>query len=113
MIGRIDDGTYATLADTLEDGEEILGAISSWSAALVLTDRRLMIVRQGWRHRPKTGVRSWPLNRDLMIRIAPRGTSGALIIEREHRATTYFVLESDWPDAKLLVTEARRLSARS
>jgi hypothetical protein len=47
MIGGIDDGTVTELADVLEDGEEILGAISSFSAALILSDRRLLFARAG------------------------------------------------------------------
>jgi hypothetical protein len=113
MIGSVSDGTIAALEGTLEDGEQILGALSSMSAALVLTDRRLAIVRQGWRHRPQTGIRTWALDRAFWIQAAPRGAAGALIVKRERGATSFFVSEREWPDAQLLVTEARRLSARS
>jgi hypothetical protein len=113
MIGGIDDETTATLAGLLEAGEEVRGGLASVSASLVLTDRRLLLIREGWRHRPANGIRTWALDGSFRIVAAPRGVAGALIVDRNRDATSFFVSAEDWPDALRLVTEARRLSARS
>jgi hypothetical protein len=112
MIGGIDDETRATLVGLLEVGEEALGGLGSISARLILTDRRLIIIREGWRLRPATGIRTWALDASFHIRAAPRAAAGALIVDRARGATSFFVGERDWPDALRIVSEARRLSAR-
>jgi hypothetical protein len=113
MIGRVSEETISELKDVLEDGEQVVGGLASLSAALVLTDRRLVIIREGWRHRPRSGIRAWPLDGSFGVRAVPRGSAGAVIIEQEPEATSYFVAERDWRDAQRLVSEARRLSSRA
>jgi hypothetical protein len=114
MIGQVSKETIAELHDVLEESEQILGGLTSMSASLVLTDRRLVIIREGWRNRSRTGIRTWPLDASFSIQTGVlRGGAGALIIDRERGATSYYVREADWPDALAIIAEARRLSARS
>ena len=54
---------------TIEENVDILApAVGS---ILVLTDRRLIVLRQGAEFRPRTGIQSFALDRDLEVRIAP------------------------------------------
>jgi hypothetical protein len=79
---------------------------------IVVTDRRLIIIREGWHHRPATGIRTWALDTSFHIGAAPRAAAGALIVDRGRGAPSFFVGERDWPDALRIVSEARRLSPR-
>jgi hypothetical protein len=80
-------------------------------SALVLTDRRLLIIRDGRSFRPRTGIRDWSLGPSLRIQVGPlRNGSGSLTIHRERGATSFFVAERDWLDALWIVDEAQRRS---
>jgi hypothetical protein len=113
MIGRVPADILAALSGVLEDGEQVLGGLTSLSASLVLTDRHLAIIREGRTFRPRTGLRTWSIDRSFAIQAAPRGSAGAVIFSREGGATSFFVSADDWPDALRIVTAVRRLSAKS
>ena len=111
MIGRMTLETADALRDILEDGEQVVAALPSIGSALILTDRRLIIIRDGRSFRPRTGVRDWRLGPDLRIQTGPlRNGSGSLLIDRERGATSFFVAERDWHDALWIVDEADRRS---
>jgi hypothetical protein len=103
--------TAEALREVLGEGEAVVAALPSIGSALVLTDRRLIIIRDGRSFRPRTGVRDWELGPSLRIQVGPvRNGSGSLLINRERGATSFFVAERDWNDALWIVDEAERRS---
>ena len=58
------------LRASLESPERIQQVAPAVGCVLVLTDRRFVVVRDGARFRPANGVRSWPLDRNLDVRVA-------------------------------------------
>jgi hypothetical protein len=75
---------------------------------LVLTDRRLFLLRQGATHRPRTGVVSWPIDRALWLRFGPpKGGARRLAIEREGVTASVFVGDGSFPEVAALVGEVR------
>jgi hypothetical protein len=103
--------TAEALRDVLEEGESVVAALPSIGSALILTDRRLVIIRDGRSFRPRSGVREWRLGPSLRIQTGPlRNGSGSLLIDRERGATSFFVAERDWHDALWIVDEAERRS---
>ncbi|HEX7472818.1 MAG TPA: hypothetical protein VF323_07030 [Candidatus Limnocylindrales bacterium] len=111
MIGRMTLETAEALREVLDEGEAVVAAVPSVGSALILTDQRLVIIRDGRSFRPRTGVRDWPLGPSLRIQVGPlRNGSGSLLIDRERGATSFFVAERDWLDALWIVDEAERRS---
>jgi hypothetical protein len=77
--------------------------------SLVLTDRRLLLVRDGAHFRPKSGVQAWPVDPKLTVRLeaARRGTS-RLRIERADASASVFITEPQIESLSSLVAEVRR-----
>lgn len=102
-----------SLDGVLEPSEAVLGAVTSLAGSLVLTDRRIVIVREGRGFRPRSGIRSWPMAPDLVFRyVAPHGGMGRLVIGNGNRATSFFVKASDWTEALRLVSMAHGMAHR-
>jgi hypothetical protein len=101
--------TAAALRPVLDPSERVLRYVTAVGCALVLTERRLVLVRDGVTYRPRTGVQTWPLDRLLTVRITPvvRRT-GRITIERSGRSASAWVSEEHWPDADALIAELRR-----
>jgi hypothetical protein len=107
---RISDDARAALAPVLAPTEPITLVAPAVGCTLVLTDRRLVLVRQGVAYRPRSGVRSWPLDRSLTLRPGPpRTTSGQLAIGNGRRRTSVFYSIGQAPAIDTLVAEVRRL----
>ena len=100
--------TRRALLAALAPGEQIVQSIDVVGSTLVLTDRRLHIVRHGASFRPTTGIRSWTLDRELILRFGPtrRGTT-RLEIGRTGRMSGVFVTGEELDAARALVAEAR------
>ena len=113
MTGHLPLSIEGTLEDVLEPGEEILGAVSTLAGTLLLTDRRVVIVREGRSYRSRSGVRSWGIvpGIDLHYRY-PRGGMGRLVVGSGTKAVSFFVNEADWADAMGLVTMAHKIAYR-
>jgi hypothetical protein len=97
------------LAAVLGPAERVDRVVPAVGCALVLTDLRLLLVREGAAYRPRTGVRDWPLDRELRIRMAP-GHQDRLIIEREGRSASVFLTRAQVDAAIDLVIEVRSRS---
>lgn len=111
MIGRLTAEVAATVAEGLAAGEELLGALNGPGACLVLTDRRLLIVRLGRYPRPRSGISSWPVDRDLRIHPHTASQGGRnILIEHDQRSAGFLVSDEEWPAALELVALAQRLS---
>ncbi|MEA2631358.1 MAG: hypothetical protein QOE66_1577 [Chloroflexota bacterium] len=102
-----------SLRGILESGEPVLGALTSLAGTLVLTDRRVVIVREGRGYRPQSGIRSWAISNELDLRYgAPRGGMGRLVVGNGKGAISFFVKECDWDEALRIVTMARGIAHR-
>jgi len=100
-----------SLADVFRPGEEILGSVSSLAGSLVLTDRRVLILREGRGYRPQSGIRSWDIEPGIVFTVgAPRGGLGRLMIGTGKTATSFFVRTGDWDAALRLVSRAHWLA---
>ena len=99
----------AALAPALEASERIERSVAAVGCTLVLTDRRLAVVRDGASFRPRSGVQLWPLDRELTLRLGParRGTS-RLVIDHAGRSASVFLTTAQLEDAQALIAEIRQ-----
>ena len=94
------------LESILESAERVDLMAPAVGCTLFLTDRRLVLVREGASHRPKTGVRSWLLDRDLVLRVGVAyHATNRLVIVRAKRSASVFVTAAQLGDVKLLIAE--------
>ena len=103
------EAVRTALAAVLGPAERVDRVVPAVGCALVLTDRRLFLVREGAAHRPRSGVRHWPLDRDLRIRMAP-GQQHRVLIERGDRSASVFLTRPQVEDAIDLIIEVRKRS---
>jgi len=89
--------------DPAEAVDFVAPAVGSW---LVLTRRRLMVVRDGASFRPKSGVRPFDLGTGLSIRMGP--TRRRVIIESDTGTITVFVRSEQLAQAEAFLAEVRR-----
>ena len=102
-----------SLVNVFRPGEDVLGSVSSLAGSLVLTDRRVLIVREGRGFRPQTGIRSWEIAPGIGFTYGPqRGGIGRLMIGKGKAATSFFVKACDWDAALRLVTMAHGIEHR-
>jgi hypothetical protein len=99
----------AALDRVLESSEGVVLSAPAVGSTLFITDRRLVVVRDGARYRPSSGIKSWPLDRELTLRFGRvhRDTS-QLIIGRAGRTISVFVTAAQLSDVQALVAESRR-----
>jgi hypothetical protein len=93
----------AAILDPTESVEFVAPAVGS---SLVLTQRRLIVVRDGASFRPKSGVRPFELDAALAIRIGPNRRR--VIIESESGTINLFVRSEQLAQAEALAAEVRR-----
>jgi hypothetical protein len=101
---RIDDALRAVL----QPGEVITDVVRAVGCSLVLTERHLVLVRDGSSYRPRSGVHVWPLDRTVTVHTTPvlHGT-GRIVIE--HGGTTsVFVSADEWDAADTLLRKLHR-----
>jgi hypothetical protein len=111
MKHRLPKDVELSLGAVLEPGEGVLGALTSLAGTLVLTDRRVLILREGRSYRPQSGIRSWAISSALDLRYgAPRGGMGRLMVGSGKHAVSFFVKERDWEEALRIVTLAREIA---
>lgn len=108
---ELTEPTWLALADALDPAERIDMVALVVGSELVLTDRRLILVRDGANYRPKTGIRSFTLDRDVAVRIGPTRTRA--IIQRADETTYLFVRSEQLADVEALFAEVRRRTMAS
>ena len=103
------EAARAALESALEPSERVERAVPAVGCTLVLTDRRLAVVREGANYRPRSGVKLWPLDRGLTLRLGParRGTS-RLVIDHAGRSASVFLTTEQIEDARALIAEIRQ-----
>jgi hypothetical protein len=106
--------TGGMLRAALAPTERLTHAVPAVGCTLVLTTRRLLVIRDGSAFRPKSGVRDWPLDTSLDVRTGlVRHRSGSLIIRRGRETTSVFVSSEEWAAAIQLVGALRSRTRRA
>jgi hypothetical protein len=102
----LSNAASAALDLVLEPGERVDLVAPAVGSAVILTDRRLAVLRDGASYRPRTGVRSFGLDRNLEVRIGP--ARRRVIIQSEGHTINVFVRSEQLEQAEVLVAEVRR-----
>ena len=111
MSGPLPNDVEASLVGVLEPDETVLRALTTLAGTLVLTDRRVVIVREGRAYRPATGVRSWGLSPANTVDYGrPRGGLGRLIVGSGGKVTSFFFKERDSDAAMEIVSMAHQMT---
>jgi len=108
MMEALPAATRAALEPVLGPTEPIVRYLEAVGCSLILTDTRLILVREGVSYRPRSGVQTWPLDRSTVLRSTPvRHGTGRVVIDREARSTSVFIVAAHWREAEHLIGEAR------
>jgi hypothetical protein len=102
----LNEDVSTALAGVVEPRERILIVAPAVGCTLVLTHRRLLVVRDGAKFRPKTGVRAFTIAAGLAVRVGP--ARRRVIIESDGPAITVFIRPEHLELAEILVAELRR-----
>ena len=96
------------LRAALRADEAVTHAVPAIGCMLVLTNRRLLIVRDGSEFRPRTGVREWDVGPGLAVRAGlVRQGIGSLMIRWDRDITSVFVRADRWDEALDLIGAVR------
>ena len=98
----------------IERDERVVSRLTGLGATLVVTTHRLVLVRDGAGHRPRSGVRAWRPDAINDVLLLPPKHGQARIVVRtdagpDHQVSMFFAAD-EWPNAARLVGEVRRLS---
>ena len=108
-MDALTEDTRTALEPVLEPREEIAAVLTAIGCKLVVTDRHLILVRDGRSFRPRTGVQSWALVPTLSVRSTPTDAHpGRILITMNGRTTSVFVAPHDRRSADHLIAEVRR-----
>jgi hypothetical protein len=112
LMDGLSDAARAALVQHIEPGERVERILPAVGCTLIMTQRRLVLVRDGATFRRRTGVQSWPLDDRLDLQLTPirRGT-GRLLIQRAGKSTSVFLAETQIDEARMLVARSRRGAA--
>jgi hypothetical protein len=103
---ELSQSARASLEDALDPAERVEVVAPAVGSSLVLTDRRLIVLREGASWRPSSGIRSFAIDRALQVRIAP--TSKQVIVQSAGVTVTLFVRSEQLAQAEALLAEVRR-----
>ncbi len=107
-MDALTEDTRAALVPVLEPGEEVSAVLTAIGCKLVVTDRHLILVRDGRSFRPRSGVQSWPLVPTLSVRSTPTDAHpGRILITMNGHTTSVFVAAHDQRAADRLVAGVR------
>jgi hypothetical protein len=102
------DSVQSLVIPVLRPSERIVWSAAAVGCTLVLTDRRLLLVRDGTQYRPRTGIQAWALDRSLTIRLTASRERVRLMIEYSGQAVSVFVAAVHATAVNRLVAEARQ-----
>ncbi len=102
----LSEAAVAAITEILEPSESVALVAPAVGCTVVLTERRLAVVRDGANFRPKSGVRSFGLDGGLALRIGP--ARRRVIIDSDGHTINVFVRSEQLGQAELLVAEVRR-----
>jgi hypothetical protein len=108
LMELLPEATRVAIDPFLAPGERVTHIVTAVGCSLLLTERQLILVREGLNYRPRSGVQTWPLDATLSIRTTPvRHGSGRIVIDRIGRSTSVFVSAARWQDVETLVGMTR------
>jgi hypothetical protein len=102
----IPEEARTSVAAMLEPSERIEDLALAVGCTLVLTDRRVVLVRDGPRRRPTTGIRSFRLNRETVLRMGPDHRT--VVLGYRGASASAFVRPEQVGQVAALVAGARR-----
>ena len=106
-------GEEALLALDIAVDERVERVAATVGCTLVLTDRRLALVRDGASFRPKTGVQSWPIDRHLNLHVTRmRRDTGRLLIGQDDESISVFVTAAQLPEVRAIIADVRESGLR-
>lgn len=98
--------------ESLDSDEELLAQLDGSGAILLLTQRRVLIVRDGSGFRPRSGIRSWAYGDilDVSLSLPKRGQARFIVRtgSRPWQAVSMFFGADQWAEAQHLIHEIRR-----
>jgi hypothetical protein len=103
---ELSEPARVVLAGALDADEKVDNFAPAVSSILVLTDRRLIVLREGAEFRPRTGIQSFAVDRDLEVRVAP--TIKQVTVASAGRAIAVFIRREQLADIEALIAELRR-----
>lgn len=107
-IDELQGAVGGVLRSVLQPDESVTHVVPAIGCALVLTSRRLLIVRDGSSFRPRTGVRQWEVVPGLVVRSGlVRQGIGSLVIRWDRDLTSVFVRADQWNAALDLIGAVR------
>ena len=108
-MDTLSEDTRIALQPVLGPSEEIAGVLQAIGCKLVLTDRHLVLIRDGRSFRPRSGVQAWHLDSSLSVRTTPTGSQpGRVLITSGRHTTSIFVAADRHRDADLLIADVKR-----
>ena len=102
----LSDAAREAMEGVLDPTESVEFAAPAVGSSLVLTQHRVLVVRDGASFRPKTGVRSFELASGFSVRIGP--ARRRVIIDSGGETITLFVRADQLAQAEAFVAEVRR-----
>jgi hypothetical protein len=107
-MNPLSDAALTALAPVLDPSERVAMVAPAVGCTLVLTDRQLLLVRDGVSYRPRSGVQRWVVDRSLSVRLGPvRRTTSQLAIESRGHTASVFLTHAHIPAVDALVAEVR------
>jgi hypothetical protein len=118
-VDTLTKDTWIALEPVLEPGEDVAAVLHAIGCLLVLTDRRLVLIRDGRTFRPRSGIQVWPLDATLSVRSTPTASQPGRVLIATSRpssgghttarhTTSVFVAADQHRAADRLVSEAHR-----
>jgi len=108
-VDLLPEDTRTALEPVLEPREQVEAVLSAIGCKLVVTDRHLILIRDGRSFRPRTGVQTWALVPALSVRSTPIDAHpGRILITMNGKTTSVFVAPHDRKSADRLIAEVRR-----
>jgi len=108
-MDALTEDTRIALEPVLGPREQVAAVLPAIGCQLVLTDRHLVLIRDGRAFRPRSGVRAWHLDAALSVRTTPTGSQpGRVLITTGGHTTSVFVAADQHRAADQLVAEVRR-----
>jgi hypothetical protein len=105
----LSDDARAALDPVLDSRERVIATAVAVGCTLVLTDRNLLLVRDGASFRPRSGVQSWAVASSTHVRLTPTHRETArLLIGGAGRSASVFVTTEQHGDVSELVAAYRR-----
>jgi hypothetical protein len=96
----------------LEPDEELVAHLTGVGASLLVTQRRVVIVRHRSAFRPRSGIRSWTYDNNFQVSTSPPRRGHAQFMLRTgsgaRQAVSLFFAAEQVPDAQRLVGEIRK-----